>query len=175
MRLLFAAAAAAAVIAPLPAFAVSGSTVSIGNTNNAATATVTSTHQLETTLTAPNNVVVAGNSINANTCGAVYTPPAGKAIMVTEITYVIGAGTTGANIAELAPAGCGTVYDLMAIESGVETQSHTFPTGLPMPNVYVANTCNCAVETTISGYLIPATALPPSPPQGTVLKGFPRR
>ena len=67
----------------------------IGNTTGNTTATVIpGTHQLETATTAPNNMVRTMVAISPHQCSAVYIPPAGKAIVVTEITYDLGNGST---------------------------------------------------------------------------------
>lgn len=85
----------------LGVYAAATSVVSIGNPNNNATAVVTPTHQLQTALTAPSNVVHAFVFIPSG-CSTLYTPPTGKAIMVTQITYDLGNGTQGTeNFAEL--------------------------------------------------------------------------
>src|SRR4051812_28442421 len=79
-------AATMAVIASTGLYAAATSVVSIGNTTGNATAVVTGSHQLQTALTAPNNVVHAVATVSSG-CLTVYTPPAGKAIVVTQVTY----------------------------------------------------------------------------------------
>src|SRR5690348_4805392 len=84
-----------AVGAPISYAAVT-STVAIGNTGSStATATVTGNHQLLTTTIASKNVVHVVGSASSDSCNLFYTPPAGKAIVVTSVTYDLFGGTSG--------------------------------------------------------------------------------
>ena len=150
-----------AVGAPISYAAVS-STVAIGNTGNSTTtAAVTTNHQLLTTTIAPSNVIIAsgGTDLNDN-CYPVYTPPVGKAIVVTSVTYRAISYAGGDEWGFLTTNDCsGTDYDTFASDRAVESQSHVFPVGLPMSNVAVeAHIGGLAVN--ITGYLIPASQLP---------------
>jgi hypothetical protein len=163
---IFASAVAMAIIAPA-VYATATSVVTIGNQNSSATALVTATRQLQTVTTAPTNVVVAIGGAAANDCVPIYTPAAGKAIVVTQVTYDVGDGTqTHESYGVLKDANCNHSYDLVDSVQAYETQSHTFPTGMPMPGVAISNQYGAAsVIVAVSGYLIPATQLPPEPPQ----------
>jgi hypothetical protein len=178
MRLIFAA-IAAAVIAPMAVNAASTSTVSIGNPTGNGTALVTPTHQLQTVTTPPNNEVRAIGAIPSASCQPIYVPPAGKAIVVTQITYDMGTGVQGQeSYGVLEPADCNdNTYDFADTVQGYEAQSHTFPTGMPMPSVgFRYEIGSNAVLVAISGYLIPATQLPPAPmPPAGPMKGMPKR
>ncbi len=155
----------AAIVAPTAVYAAASSTVAIGNTTNAATATVTANHQLLTTTVAPKDVV---NTVGfaSEGCDAVYTPPAGKAIVLTSVTYDMFANSDlGDHYAYLTDAGCVTAirYDPAETTLAVETETRTFPIGLPVPSVGIADVGG-GVEVFITGYLIPATQLPPAAP-----------
>lgn len=173
----FAAAVAAAAIVPVSAHAAGPSTVVIGNPNNNSTAVVTQTHQLQTTIIAPKDVLHFAVGIAPGTCGPVYTPPTGKAIVVTQITYDLGSGAQGTeSYGELATSGCSAIYDIGDTVQAYEAQSHTFPTGLPMPSVYINNGSSVPILVTLTGYLIPATQLPEEGPQAAgPIKGLPNR
>ena len=167
---IFASAVAVAIIAP-GVYAAATSVVAIGNPTGNFTAYVTQAHQLQTGLTAPNNVVQTAAAIPTGTCVIVYTPPAGKAIVVTQITYDLGTGTQGiGSSAVLENGGCNGAYDFADTSQAYEAQSHTFPTGLPMPSVAVRSTGtgNGQILVAISGYLIPATELPSAAPVPTL-------
>lgn len=168
---IFASAVALAIIAPA-AYATANSIVAIGNSSGTTTAYVTRTRQLQTTMIAPISVVHFFGSVVSN-CGAVYTPPAGKAIVVTQVTYLLGTGTQGIQSAvTLTDAGCNVSYDDGATSHALETQSHTFPTGLPMQGVGLDVSDSYANVIVVgTGYLIPSTLLPPeSSPSLALLK-----
>jgi hypothetical protein len=158
----------AAIVAPVGVYAAATSTVSIGNTNNANTATVTPTNQLQTTMIAPKSVVrFEGAVATGGNCSSIYTPPTGKAFVVTQITYDLGTGTTGNEAyAELEESCPGSYpFDFADTSQAFETQTHTFPTGLPVAAVNIwcgAGNGFCIASGT--GYLIPATQLPAATP-----------
>lgn len=158
---IFASAVAMAVIAPA-VYAAANSIVAIGNQSGTTTAFVTPTRQLQTVTTAPTNIVQRFSGANAGQCAPVYTPPSGKAIVVTQITYKLGTGTQGAeSYGLLTDAGCNNVYDLADTIDAHETQSHSFPTGRPMPSIALDNYVGSgAIQITVTGYLIPASQLP---------------
>jgi hypothetical protein len=163
---IFASAVAVAIIGS-GAYAVSNSIVAIGNPGNTTTAVVTPTHQLQTVMIAPANMVHAVVAASPGVCHVVYAPPAGKAIVVTQITYDLGTGTSGESRAALTDAACDTAYDYVDTSQAYETQTRTFPTGLPMPgvglSVFVGTT---PVTVAVTGYLIPASQLPQEVPKG---------
>src|SRR6059058_4707459 len=92
---IFASVIAAAVIAPTAVYAAATSTVAIGNTANSNTATVTTQHQLLSTIVGPKQVVHFEGGTGTSGCFPVYTPPAGKAIVVTSVAYDLGSAVTG--------------------------------------------------------------------------------
>lgn len=173
----FATAVAAAAIIPVSVRAAGPATVTVGNPSGSTTAYVTPMRQLQTTIIAPINVVSATGLVESGgTCETVYTPPPGKGIVVTQITYDLGSGAQGteSNV-ELVP-GCNSPEDYADTVQAHEEKSHTFPTGLPMPDVTLANFGPTPIYITLSGYLIPATQLPPQVPQNpATMKRVPRR
>lgn len=161
---IFASVIAAAIVAPTAVYAAASSTVAIGNAHGTLTATVTANHQLLTTTVLTKDIVHTHGSTDDGVCTTVYTPPAGDAIVVTSVTYHMYSNTTGGfNAAWLTTAaGCGSLYDVADTDQKDETESRTFPTGLPMPSVGIL----CAgahAELWITGYLIPASGLPATP------------
>jgi hypothetical protein len=153
---------AAAVIAPVAVYSAATSTVAIGTTSNSTTANITGSHQLLTTTVAPNSVIhLFASATGGGQCTPYYTPPAGKAIMVTSVTYDLGNGTAGDDEwAELRTVNCGASYDIGDTTQGFEAQQHTWPTGLPMPSIgfYVGSDEGATIA--VTGYLIPVGALP---------------
>jgi hypothetical protein len=156
----------AAVVAPTAVYAAATSTVAIGNANGAATATVTGNHQLLTTTVAPKDVVHAVGSAS-NSCAAVYVPPAGKAIVLTSVTYDMFNNTAGnqnfAVLTGLAGAACTGPYDVVDTDLVNESETRIFPIGLPMPSVGI-QASGGTVQVYLTGYLIPASQLPAAPP-----------
>jgi hypothetical protein len=156
----------AAVVAPTAVYAAASSTVAIGNPNNTTTATVTTQHQLLTTTIAPRDVIRTSGAVAGTTCEALYTPPAGKAIVLTSVTFDVGTGTAGApGYGYLLDAPCGTIYDYVDTREASETQSRTYPIGLPMPSVGLfGGSGQVVLRAYITGYLIPAAQLPATAP-----------
>ncbi|MGB9376851.1 MAG: hypothetical protein WCB04_04975, partial [Mycobacteriales bacterium] len=153
----------AAIIAPTAVYAAAASTVAIGNTGNSVTATVTPNHQLLTTTTAPKDVVEARGSSGTG-CGTLYVPPAGKAIVVTSVTYDLYGHTAGTEtFSFLYDVGCNTPYDIADTTEAAKTETHTFPIGLPMPSVAVSANGGAAIAF-FTGYLIPVSQLPAAGP-----------
>lgn len=156
----------AAILAPTALYATASSTVAIGTTTNGRTANITANHQLLTTTISPQHVVHAYGFAN-NGCLDVYTPPAGKAIVVTSVTYdMFGNNPGNENIALLTDATCNILYDEAETTLADETESRTFPIGLPMPSVGIRHAGGDAAGAGvwITGYLIPASQLPPAAP-----------
>jgi hypothetical protein len=149
-----------AVGAPVSYAAVT-STVAIGNRTNNATATVTGQHQLLTTTIAPKDVVRVARGAVGNACAVVYTPPAGKAIVVTSVTYEIAGFTSGdRRHAYLEDICSGMTYDAVETDQTHITEAHTFPIGLPMSAVAIDYNGDGIANAFITGYLIPASQMP---------------
>jgi hypothetical protein len=151
---------AAAIIAPTVVYAAATSTVAIGTPTNTNTVGITATHQLLTAMVSPSSVVRTGIATSALSCTRTYLPPAGKAIVVTEVTYRVGTGTEGNDSwAELADEGCNNTYDIAETVRAYDSQTRTFPTGLPMASISIRSGPGTAIVF-ITGYLIPASSLP---------------
>lgn len=159
---IFAGLVSAAVIAPTAVYAAVNSTVAIGTKSNTVTANVTPNRQLLTATVATRSVV-RGSLFSdvSGQCGSTYTPPAGKAIVLSQVTYGLGSGTDGVpRLAILMTADCGAGYDTAETSLARETQSHVFPIGLPMPSVRVYNNGGQHIQVSFTGYLIPVSELP---------------
>jgi hypothetical protein len=104
----------------------------------------------------------------------VYTPPAGKAIVVTQVTYDLDSGTEGTE-SYVALHGTGDCSDTEADFGdsihAEDAQSRTFPTGLPMSAVAMTAGGVGYAITNISGYLIPASQVP-EPPVSRLRRGL---
>jgi hypothetical protein len=152
------------VAAPV-SYAAATSTVAIGNTANGSTALVDTERQLVTVNGAqPYQIVHGVVGVGGGACATLYTPPAGKAVVVTQVTFDLGSGTAGTeSYGVLETGGCGGVYDYADTAAAYEAQSHTYPSGLPLPSVGIYNgTGNAAIFVTFTGYLIPAGQVPPA-------------
>jgi hypothetical protein len=176
---IFAGAVASAIAVPMTAGAAN-STVAIGNPSGNRSAYVAPTRQLQTTIIAPNDVVHAGARVDPGSgCIVLYAPPAGKAIVVNQVTYDLNSGAEGTeSYAAIEDAStCGDFpTDFGDTVHAYEAQSHTFPTGVPMPGVYASAGGTGYVIIMLTGYLIPATELPPeAPAPSTAVKGMVRR
>ena len=151
----------AAVIAPASVYAASLTKIALYNSSGTYAAAVTPDHQLLTTPTGSNRVVrISGGSNTAN-CKTIYTPPAGKAIVVTSVVYDFGSGS--ANVEQfggLGPVNCTAIYDQFDGVLAFQTIQHTYPTGLPMSSIAISNSTNKLVNVFIVGYLINSTSLP---------------
>lgn len=151
-----------AVGAPI-SYAAVNSTVAIGNTGtgNTTTATVTANHQLLTTTIAAKDVVRAsGGSVGA--C-PFYTPPAGKAIVVTSVTYNVFNNPVGNDFAAYLRDGCSGYADDVETTEADMSESHTFPIGLPMSSIGLTRSSSAGTGSAgvfITGYLIPVSQLP---------------
>jgi hypothetical protein len=152
----------AAVIAPTAVYAAVNSTVAIGTKTSSVTANVTQNRQLLTATVAPKDVIhINLYTPTTNGCSGGYTPPAGKAIVIMEVTYALGSGTAGlSRSAALETINCTNGYDWVETVQARETQSHVFPIGLPLPSVGLYNGGGGTVYADMTGYLIPATQLP---------------
>ena len=151
----------AAIAAPATVYAAASSTVAIGNTTGTQTAKVTTNHQLLTTPIDPASVVTIANSVSAG-CKTIYTPPAGKAIVVTDATYTVGTGVEGSEDygGLFAGSGCGTIVDQWDNVKKFDSLQRVFPTGLPMASVSANNNTTPAINVFLHGYLIPVGQLP---------------
>ena len=172
---IFASAVAVALIASPTIYAATSSIVAIGNTTGNTTAFVTpGTRQLQTVTTAPSNLVHAVKGVNGG-CTPVYTPPAGKAIVVTQVTFSLGSATQGVeNFGGVFGPGCSaaTIFDQVDTVQAYESESRTYPTGVPVAGV-AATSYGGYISVFVSGYLIPATQLPAEPAQvGGALKAL---
>jgi hypothetical protein len=150
----------ASLIAPAGVYAASVAKVVLA-TPTGTTAAITPQHQLLTTTIPSSRVVrVVGGSISVG-CKSIYTPPKGKAIVVTSATYTYGSGTTGnEHFGGLGPASCSTIYDQIDTAQAYDTVQHTWPTGLPLPSVGISNSGAGLINVFIVGYLVDASALP---------------
>jgi hypothetical protein len=157
----------AAVIAPATVYAAAAAKVALTNPSGTIAVGVTAQNQLLTTDTYPSRVVRALKVMNGAGCIGVYTPPAGKAIVVTSVVYNYGTGFEGDEEFSGLVDHCGigaTVYDQIDAVKKYDTIQHTFPTGVPMPSIAVTNGGGDgpagSVTVFVYGYLIDATALP---------------
>jgi hypothetical protein len=172
---IFASVVAASVIAPTVVYAAATSTVAIGTTANSSTANVTTQHQLLTATVAPRDVVRFDGAVAGTVCQPLYTPPAGKAVVLTSVTFDVATGTAGvAAYGYLLDASCGTIYDYVDSRQASETQSRTYPIGLPMPSVGIfGGSGQVVIRAYITGYLIPASQLPAAAPNQAALPADP--
>ena len=178
---IFATAVTVAGITAPSVYAAATSTVAIGNTANSKTATVTSSGQLLTVTVDPKSMVRGtGYLSSSQNCWSVYTPPAGKALVVTSVTYTVAYATEGVNNSMyLTNANCSAFYDVAYSDHATDTMFHPFPTGLPLASlgVYVLPSYgeNTENDVAFTGYLGPATSLPTATPQGVVPAAPPER
>ena len=151
----------AAVIAPASVYAASLTKIALYNSSATYSAGITPQHQLLTTAIGSNSVVrISGGSNTAN-CKTIYTPPTGKAIVVTSVVYTFGTGVPGQEqFGGLGPINCTAIYDQFDGVQAYDTIQHTYPTGLPMRSVAISNSANKLVNVFIVGYLISSTSLP---------------
>jgi hypothetical protein len=158
---IFAGIVTAAVIAPVGVYAAATSTTAIGNTTNSNTATVTSQHQLLTTPIAPKQVVHVFEAVSGGACTVLYTPPAGKAVLITAVTWDVGSGTQGTEEwAELTNSTCSSPYEIADTTQGFDTQHFEYPTGVPVPTITAYDGTSATAIVEVTGYLIPASQLP---------------
>ena len=161
---IFAGLVSAAVIAPTAVYAAASSTVAIGATTTSTTANVTASRQLLTTTVAPRAVLRVFGGVSTG-CNTVYTPAKGKAIVVSEVTYQLGSGTTGTLTAGTLRDGSDlNIYDLVETSQGYDSQTRTFPIGLPLPSISICADAGDGVAVALTGYLIPASQLPAAAP-----------
>jgi hypothetical protein len=160
---LFCGIVAAALIAPAGVYAAVNSRVAIGNVNNPSTAFVTGQRQLLSTMVAPRNIVRFERDVSGQGCSTLYTPPSGKALLLTNVTFFTGTGSAGGEkFTILTNKGCSHDYDAFETAAAWETQQHTYPAGLPVDSLSVNHSNYTALY--VTGYLIPASALPPNVP-----------
>ena len=152
----------AAAVAPASVYAATLTKTLIAGPGGTNVASVTGQHQLLTTQIAPAQVVRAVKNLNSAGCTTVYTPPAGKAIVVTSVVFTYGTGIDGNEQFGGLVDHCGlgsTVYDQFDAVDKFGTIQHTFPTGVPMASIALTNS-GASVTVFAYGYLIPASALP---------------
>lgn len=151
----------AAVIAPATVYAAAVAKTALVGAHGTNIAAVTPQHQLLTTEIGPSHVIrLSGGSIQSG-CKTFYTPPAGKAIVITSITYTYGSGTQGVeHFGGLGPIGCSSIYDQIDTVQAFETVQHTFPSGLPLSGIGLSNGSSKLINIFVVGYLIDATDLP---------------
>ena len=151
----------AAVIAPASVYAAAAVTKVAIAGSDGTTANVTKQHQLLTATIPPSRVVHAQAGVNGP-CKVLYTPPAGKAIVVTSVVYTYGSGVQGnEDFGGLFSGPCSTATSVDQIDQIDKFGSiqHTFPTGLPMADVR-GTSQGGQINVFIVGYLISASDLP---------------
>lgn len=157
---IFAGLVSAAVIAPATVYAATITKVALVGSDGT-TAGVTPQHQLLTVPIGPSKVVHAVKVVHSG-CTVVYSPPAGKAIVVTSVVYNFGSGTQGTEVfGGMFGPGCTAANQVDQIDQIDKFGSveHTFPTGVPLANVsFTSSGSDLAVF--VVGYLIDATSLP---------------
>jgi hypothetical protein len=122
---------------------------------------ITAQRQLMTTQVSPEMVVRAVHVTLSNSgCQTVYTPPAGKALMVTSVVYDYGSGTNGVeNFGGLFDLGCGNIFDQIDGVQAYSTISRDFPAGIPMDGVAMTSSGG-SITVFVYGYLIASSQLP---------------
>jgi len=170
-----------AVAFPLGAWAVTGSNVFVADSVSGKTASVNALRQLSvnaagvvTANPAPPSAMYVGY-MNANDPHetACFFPPAGKALVVTEVDLELPYGTTPAQVylnagatTKTSTQDCGYVgVEAVGVRffASHETQDVTFPSGLPIKNGHafiVANDTAWSdqyLNATVKGFLVPAT------------------
>jgi hypothetical protein len=149
-----------AVIAPASVYAAAVAKTQLVGSTQSHVAGVTAQGQLLATAISPSHVVRIGSG-SLSGCASIYTPPAGKAIVVTSVTYTAGSGTAGVEyFGGLGPASCTAIYDQIDGVAKFDTIQHTFPSGLPMSQISLTNNGAGLINVFIVGYLIDATSLP---------------
>lgn len=115
----------------------------------------------------PSNLVRAflifGNGCNQ--AGSTYAVPAGKALIITSVTFYIAkidGAQNGAGGSLWSNTGCTNVVALGVTSQYETTLNQDFETGLPIPagSVLATNGSNGTGNILVSGYLIPASTLP---------------
>lgn len=150
----------AALIAPAGVYAAVNSRVAIGNLNDDVTANVTQQHQLLTTVIAPANLLTIGGSVTTNACKVIYRPPAGKALMLMNLTISLGTGTAGHEAKALVSDNfCILSYDFVDTSQAHDTEQRVYPAGLPLPALALESAGSPAFIAAV-GYLIPASSVP---------------
>lgn len=150
----------AAIIAPASVYAASITKVLVAGPGGTNVATVTAQHQLLTAQISPSQVVRVVKLVPPGGCTTVYTPPAGKAIVVTSVVYDFGSGAAGVeNFGGLFNSGCSKIYDQIDGVQAFDTLQHTWPTGLPMSGISMT-AVGGEITVFVYGYLISATSLP---------------
>lgn len=155
----------AAVLAPVSVQAVAPSMVALVQPGTGSPVSrITAQRQLMTTQVSPEMVVRAVTSTGTNQpCKNFYTPPAGKALMVTSVIYDWGSGTNGVeNFGGLLDLNCAHLYDEIDGVQAYDTISRSFPSGVPM-NGLAVDSVGGAITVIVYGYLIAASQLPAAP------------
>lgn len=149
----------AAVIAPASVYAAAAAKTQLIGSTTSHTANVTAQGQLLTVPIPPSHVLHV-SKVAQGGCTTIYTPPAGKGIVVTSIVYNFGNGTGNETFGGLYNAGCsGDTWDQIDQVDKFGSVQHVFPTGLPMNGISVTNS-GSSIEVFVVGYLIDATSLP---------------
>lgn len=159
----------AAVIAPVSVQAVAPSqTALVQPGTGTPVSRITAQRQLMTTQVSPEMVVHAASVTPSNQgCKTVYTPPAGKALMVTSVVYDYGSGTNGVeNYGGLFDLGCVHIYDQIDGVQAYDTISRNFPSGIPMNGVAMTSSGG-SITVFVYGYLIASSQLPSAAVQGS--------
>jgi len=121
---LFCAIVTAALITPAGVYAAVNSHVATGNVGNATTATVNAEHQLLTTTVDPTDIVRVFANVTGAGCHKFYTPPAGKALVLANVTFTFASGIADT---ELADGSCTHFYDEAATTQTVATERTRIP------------------------------------------------
>jgi hypothetical protein len=151
----------AAVIAPASVFAAAAAKTQLVGSVTSHVAGVTGQGQLQTTEISPAHVIRISGGSNQSGCTTLYTPPAGKAIVVMSVTYTYGSGSQGTeHFGGFGSGNCGTIYDQIDTVQAFDTVQHTFPSGLPLPNIGISNGSSKLINVFVEGYLIDANSLP---------------
>jgi hypothetical protein len=136
---------------------------------------MTATGQLNVTLGNPASAVVTflkGPGTCAGPGAVAYTIPRGKALIITAVDFYSQTQAAGGGISYLtaAPAGSDPCLHILAAASGmdaVDYQNQVFPSGIPVPAGWVLGIDDLANEVgsiEVYGYLVPASAVPPTGP-----------
>jgi hypothetical protein len=159
---LFAGLIGASLITPVGVYAAV-SKVTIGNPFNGATALVTYQHQLLTTTVAPRDLVLINSKPIPETCGAIYVPPEGEALVLLNATVFLTKGNGDRVDAVLyGQAGCHQGHDIWGTSQVEDSEQHTYAAGLPLAELDMGKEGLPASFASVqaTGYLIPATQLP---------------
>lgn len=161
---IFATAALVLAVAAPVSYAAATSTVAIGNPSGDYTAQVDNERQLVTVDGAqPHQMVRFAVVVSPNSCQVVYTPPAGKGLVVTQVTFRAALGTAGQTTEMfLDDSTCVNGYDYATTTDANSSEAHTYPGGLAVANLGLNVDGPGFGVVYVSGYLIPAGQVPAS-------------